>query len=104
MQLVSMKVKDDDYGSSACMPSQYGYGLCLNLNAEQCEALGITQAIPAGTIITIMAQAIVESVTESVENDGDDKGNDIRMSLQITDLGLEPVGTAVDASSLLYGN
>lgn len=102
MKLVSMKADTDD----GAMPSvsKYGYGLCLSLDEDQCEALGITEPLRAGTILTLQASAIVVSATERVESDGDDAGPDISMSIQITDLGLEVQGQSSKAASLLYGD
>jgi hypothetical protein len=101
MNLVNMKV--DDSAGDMPMQSNYGYGLCLCLDDDQCEALGITNALPAGTIVMIQAKAIVKSATESVEQDGDDTGNDVRLEVQITDMALEPVGTAKNAAEILFG-
>lgn len=83
--------------------AKYPYCLKLYLGEDECDKLGLKNALPPGTIVMVQAMAIVQSTTESVESDGDDAGNDISMSLQITDLGIEPQGTATDAASRLYG-
>lgn len=87
MNLVSMKT--DDSGCEPCAPNPYGWGMSLRLNDDQCEALGITKAIPAGTVLMISAKAFVSEATESVEEDGDDKGPDVRLCLQITDMAVQ---------------
>ena len=98
MKLVNMKSDTDD-GSSASYP----YGLCLYLSEDQCEALGISKALKPGTQLTISAKAIVTSATESLERDGDDKGNDVSLNVQITDLGVQANGVVRNAAAELYG-
>lgn len=102
MNLVSMKT---DESSDCCAPSNtYGYGLCIRLNEEQCEALGITTPPAAGATVGIQAVAFVRSATQSVEDDGDDKGPDVYLELQITDLGLSIGQAQSDTASMLYGD
>ena len=104
MKLISMQKEADDYGDRPyCMPAKYGYGLTLYLDEDQCEALGISKALNAGTQVTLQANAIVTSATETLERDGDDKGPDVSISLQITDLGLNAGGVLKNAATLLYG-
>jgi hypothetical protein len=100
MALVSMDVKDDDDYSSV-PDNPYGYGLVISLNDAQCAALGITTPPVAGTVVGIEARCIICSVTQEAEP-GEDVP-EIRMRLQITDLGIggaQPGRTAADA---LYG-
>lgn len=104
MQLVSLKNASDRSTCDVMPREQYGYGLRICLDDDQCEALGIKEAIKAGTQITIEARAIVVSATESIEDDGDDKGNDIQLSLQITDMGLTIGTVRRDAAETLYGS
>ncbi len=103
MTLASMKIDPREYEGCSPSNSQYGYGTCISLTDDQCKALGITNALPAGTIVAIEAQGIVESVTECVDKDSESKAPEIRMSVQITDMYLEPIGTAKDAAKTLYG-
>lgn len=104
MSLVSMKTKGE-----ACMPcgdQEYGYGLCLNLNDDQTEALGIKTPLAAGTVVQITAMAYVQTISQSVDSDEDGKTPDIRMSLQITDMELSPAKSAKSISEVgdsLYG-
>ncbi len=103
MPLVSMKTQEQE--SMCCSSSPYGWGTQLNLNEEQCKALGITEPLRAGAKLTLNAVAFVKNSSESVEDDGDDKGNDICMTLQITELELSPaVGKAKEEmAKSLYG-
>ncbi len=104
MKLISMKKDGDDRGDVAyCMPAKYSYGLTLQLDEDQCESLGISNALKAGTQVTLQAIAIVISATESLERDGDDKGTDVSICLQITDMGLTTGSTLKNAANLLYG-
>lgn len=103
MKLVSLKNASDE-SSMCCMPMEkYGCGLRLYIDDDQAELLGITKALRAGTQVTISAKAIVVSSTESVESDGDDAGNDVSLSLQITDMGIEAGGVLRNAAQVLYG-
>lgn len=90
MDLVSMK--SDDSGMADCAPNPYGYGLRLSLNDDQCEALGIKTPLAAGAVVTIQARAVVTRATQSMEADNDDKGPDVSLELQITDMALKPGG------------
>jgi hypothetical protein len=102
MKLVSLKNAQDESTCYAMPMENYGYGLRIHLNDAQCEALGITKALAAGTQVKVSAQAIVVSSTQSVDTDGDG-GNDIQLDLQITDMGLEAGGVLRNAAQVLYG-
>ncbi|WP_369952275.1 capsid staple protein [Ralstonia syzygii] len=102
-KMVSMKREADDLAYSEWTPAAYPCGLCLYLDEEQCEALGIDKALKAGTQVTLQAKAIITSATESLERDGDDKGSDVSLSLQITDLGVTVQGVLRNAADVLYG-
>lgn len=107
MSLTSMKRTDEDDGLSCCpqyKPDNYPYGLNIYLDEGQCEKLGISKALKAGTEVMITARAIVVSSTESLERDGDDPGNDVSMSLQITDMGVKAGVVVRDAAAALYGD
>lgn len=104
MKMISMKKDSDDMGdASYCMSAKYGYGLTLHLDEDQCESLGISKALKAGTQVTLQAIALVTSATEPLERDGDDKGTDVSICLQITDMGLTTGGKLKNAAELLYG-
>ena len=104
MKLTNMKKEQDGNGDMpSCRPEKYGYGLTLYLDEEQCEALGISKALKAGTQVTLQGIAIVTSATESLERDGEHMGTDVSLSLQITELGLTANGTLKNAAQLLYG-
>lgn len=104
-KLTDMKLADDKGydGMVCCGGSNYPGGLSIWLNEEQCEALGITKALKPGTELTLSAKAIVTSSSESLERDGDDKGNDVSINLQITELGATAGGVVRDAAQVLYG-
>ena len=103
MKLVSLKNADQAETLASYPVEQYGYGLRLYLNDDQCEALGITKALRAGTTIKLQAQAVVVSSTESLEDDGD-AGPDVSLSIQITDMGVEVGSVMRNAAQMLYGS
>jgi len=82
MALVSMNTGDaralESYTPDNCP--------CIYLNDDQCEALGITTPPAAGATIMLTCRAEIKSVTQEVESDGDDTGNDVMMTLRITDM------------------
>jgi hypothetical protein len=96
--MVSMKMETEE--GVRCSPPAYGYGLCLYLNDDQCEALGIKKALEAGSTVNITAKAVVTRSTQSVEADGDDTGPDYSLELQITDMELRQSGGST--ASRLY--
>lgn len=102
MKLVSMKTE----GEPDLSPSspKYSYGLCISLDDDQCEALGIKGTIKPGTQVGIQALATVTRATEEIEEptEGEDAPTDIYLTLQITDLGLS-AGQGGSAATTLYG-
>lgn len=98
-KLVSMR-REDETGDLCCDWNRYGYGLQLNLDDDQCEALGITKTMPVGTRVSIQAIGIVNRSGECLEADG--KG--VTVSVQITDLAMTAQGKASDAAKILYGD
>lgn len=103
MSLTSMKKESDGLDYPAYVQGNYPGGLSIYIDEEQCDALGLTSAIKPGTEVSITAKGIVTRSTESVEADGDDKGNDVSLAVQITDLGLKVVGKISNAAKELYG-
>jgi hypothetical protein len=93
MDLVDMAIKpaaaDKMYAECAvpsCSP--YPYGLRLNLNQEQLEALGIKGLPEAGTTMHLEAVAVVtRSSTEDPDADGD--VDYVCLEMQVTQLGVE---------------
>lgn len=104
MKLISMKKDNDGSDMAYCRPLKFGYGLTLYLDEDQCEALGLSKALKAGTQVTLQATAIVTSATESLELDGDDARPNVNISLQITDLGVTTGSVLKNAAQLLYGS
>ena len=109
MNLVSMKAESDEgaeTGASDANP--YGYGLVLSLDDDQCEALGIKTPPTPGAVYMVYARAFVQSVSIEAEEAGEvsAEGNkpDVRMSLQITDMSIDPQGKSPAAvAASLYG-
>lgn len=88
MALVSLKQSAEAY-ATAPLDNEYGYGTCLRLTDEQCKALGITSAPPAGTMFKIMAQGVARSVTEQI-GDAQADAPEVCMELQLTAMELTP--------------
>lgn len=101
MPMVNMASTEDD-GDGGATPgyseSKYPYGLCLHLDDEACEKLGITKALKPGTKVMVQAQAVVTRSTEELDSDG----NEVYLTLQITDMQARPAGVMRDAASVLY--
>ena len=105
MALVSMKNDNDDDAMCGSMytPAKYPYSLQIYLSEDQCEALGITKSLKAGTELALTCRALVTSSTESLDTDNDNKGNDVSLCVQITDMSVKVQGVVRNAASELYG-
>jgi hypothetical protein len=99
-QLINMKCDCDEGNIPG---NNYPGGLMLYIDEDQCEALGILKTMAAGSKVSISAIAVVTSATESLEKDGDDAGNDVRLQLQITDMSVSIAGVMNNAANMLYG-
>ena len=78
---------------------KYPYGLCINLDKDQLDKLGITALPQVGAQMTIMAKAYVKS-TSAYETQG---GKDMSVGLQITDMEIGAAKTQSDQATMLYG-
>lgn len=78
----------------------YPYGLCITLDAEQLNKLGITALPEVGGEMMIKAKAYVKS-TSAYETQG---GQDMSMKLQITDIDLSGIERDKDAAESMYGS
>jgi hypothetical protein len=98
--MINMKKTED-------MPSEYEdmdepaypYGLCLKLTAEDMDKLGITALPKVGSEMMIHAKAYVKA-TSAYETQG---GQDMSISLQITDLDLDGIERQKDQAEAMYG-
>lgn len=100
MALVSMKCDHEHEIKESELMHEYGYGLCINLEEEQCDALGITTLPAPGQVVMIRARAVVTRTR--VENDGE--GPENHMSLQITDMELGGAQAEQSPATMLYGD
>jgi len=78
----------------------YPCGLCLYLDEETMEKLGLTEMPEVGEMIHIMAMAKVTSVGTSATESKDSKN----ISLQITHMALEDEDKEYSYSKTLYDN
>lgn len=102
MALINMKQKaerEEMPGEVETDEPKYPYGLCINLDKEQLEKLGITALPQVGATMMIMAKAYVKS-TSAYETQG---GKDMSIGLQITDMEIGASKTQSDNASMLYG-
>lgn len=86
--LTSMRVDPDTKKDDAISfdENPFGFGLQLNIDDDRMKKLGFDKPLPAGEEVVIVAHAKVESATESSDKDGEK----VSMTLQITDMGVEP--------------
>ena len=101
MSLINMAVSSDDDEATEAMSNPYGYGLCIRLNPNQCEALWITTPPVAGKVLSLRAMATATSVTQEADIGEDDK--EVYLELQITDLSIGSASSASKSASMLYG-
>lgn len=90
MKLIDMAQTNTGIGQVAeAMPSTpYPYGLRINLNQEQLEALGYDELPPAGTTLRIEAVGCVTRAS-SEDPDADGDIDYLCVEIQITEMGLE---------------
>lgn len=104
MKMVNLKAETETGDLCCPMPMErYGYGLRIYLDDEACEKLGLTKALRAGAQVTLQAKAIVVSSSESLDADRDGGGNEVSLSLQITDMGVQAGQVLRNAAEALYG-
>lgn len=106
MALTNMKMSADEAkeyttgGEIAGDAPQYPYGLCIRLDDDALEKLGMT-ALPAiGTEMMVMAKVVVKSTSAYSRQGGEDHKE---IELQITDLEIGAVSASKDAAGALYG-
>lgn len=105
MAMINMKSKperEEAPGEIESDEPRYPYGLCLSLEKEQLEKLGITALPKVGTEMTVTAKAYVKS-TSAYETQGE--GERMSFHLQITDmeLGNNQAQRNDSAANALYG-
>src|ERR1700752_2842925 len=91
------EVKEEIAETAACAPIDakrtapvYPYGLCLSLDEEVLEKLGIKELPDVGETVHFAALARVTAASESEhETEGGEKETHCRVELQITNLALE---------------
>jgi len=92
-KMVSMKrAADDRRGDSMAGASieatapDYPYGLCIHLDKEELDKLGITELPKIGIEMMLEVKAKVTRVSQSAAEGADEQHN---VELQITDIGIE---------------
>ena len=105
MAMTSLNVAPDyPQGETAA-----NYCPMLYLSEEQCEALGVSGSIDAGTVIGMTIRAVVTRSTTSIDDpsEGETDDKDVSLCLSITDAEITapPKATSsADAAKTLYGS
>jgi hypothetical protein len=102
MAMINMKQapeREEKPGEVEMDEPKYPYGLCINLDKDQLDKLGITALPQVGATMMITAKAYVKS-TSAYETQG---GKDMSIGLQITDMEIGAAKTQSDQASMLYG-
>lgn len=81
---------------------KYPWGLCITLNDDSLEKLGVKSLPPIDTEVTIVAKACVARTSENQTQGGDSCSS---MDLQITDMQIDGLDADVfgRAAEMLYG-
>lgn len=106
MAMVSMKMSAEErkeYTTEAVASDapQYPYGLCITLDDDALEKLGLTEMPNVGTEVIVMAKAVVKGTSAYARAD---EANHRSVDLQITDMELAPPAKSGNAADALYGN
>ena len=105
MAMINMKQaakREEMPGEIEADEPRYPYGLCIRLDKDSLEKLGITALPKVGGEMMITAKAVVKS-TSAYDTQG---GTDMSVELQITDMDVGQTENAQnnDRASKLYGN
>lgn len=81
---------------------KYPWGLCITLNDDSLEKLGVKTLPGVDTEVTIVAKAVVTSVRENQTQGGESEAS---MDLQITDMQVSGLDTDLmsKTADMLYG-
>lgn len=107
MNLTNMKLshkeKEVNTETVSSDKPEYPWGLEIDLNEESLEKLEWFTTPKAGQKVIIMARAEVIRTSESQSQEFGESHTHRSVSLQITDLALDPESEKKDAGALLYG-
>lgn len=93
MKLVDMKREEEKEPEEVAMSgsmSPYPYGLCIHLDKDEMDKLGITELPSVGMEYHIFAVGQVNSVSQSASDYGQGEDESSSMGIQITMLQLVP--------------
>jgi hypothetical protein len=89
MEMSKEEAKEYSAPSESEAP-KYPWGLCLTLNDDSLEKLGVKTLPAAGSVVTITAKATVSGIRETQTQGGDSEAS---MDLQITDMTIDGIDT-----------
>jgi hypothetical protein len=106
MAMVNMKMsaeerKEYEPATVESSAPDYPYGLCIHLDDDALEKLGITSMPAVGTEVMVMAKAVVKGTSAYARNGEADHRS---VELQITDMELGQSSAGGNAAATLYGN
>jgi hypothetical protein len=96
MQMSAEEAQEETQPKPADAP-KYPWGLCIDLDDETIEKLGLSKLPDAGTEVHLVAKAVVSSTSQYDTQGGETES---RMSLQITDMAIANL-EALNASQQL---
>lgn len=98
----SMKLTQSEKKETGAVPGpmthDYPWGLCLNLDSQAMDKLGIKTLPDVGEKMVLTAIVEVVSVGANASKESESRN----MSLQITDMDLEPAKKRKPADEVLY--
>lgn len=106
MALVSLKRtaadKEEEMKEVSMMEQEdYSYGLCLHLDSEELEKLGITNMPKVGSSVMIKAKCLVKSTKQESEN-GEAMENSMRLQVTDMEIGESMEDRNTNAATMLY--
>lgn len=98
MKMSSQEQKQMNESMTVYKP-EYPWGLCLHLNEEAIDKLGLPALPGVGEAMMLHARVMVNSVSMNESQNGKNRS----LELQITDMGLGAEEKKSDAAEALYG-
>ncbi len=91
-----MRTAEDQRGDKMAGPGieatapDYPYGLCIHMDKDELDKLGITDLPKIGTVMTLECMVKVTRISQSASEAADGADEYTSVDFQITDIGIEP--------------